>query len=216
MDAKSLNLAVLADKLHTGKWMLSGTVHEKLCDQLENLLSSDIDPSKFLTEPPEYKSQDSNLADVGSGPVTGIIPIKGILAKGPSEMAKAYFGFVDVDDVSNALDQAAGDTDIKEIVLDFACPGGESTGIEELGRKIEYIDANIKPVYAFTSAQCCSAAYWLAVNCRLVGKTPSSAVGSVGVYCLVLSEERALKDAGLKVQPFFGGKYKLMGHSLRI
>lgn len=217
MDNKSLNLAVLADKLYNGKWMLSGTVHSQLCDQFQKLLTSDIDPSKFLTEPTEFKAQsgDSKLADVGTGPVVGIVHIKGILAKGPSFIEQAYFGFVDVDDVSNALDQAAVDPDIKEIYCNWMSPGGETTGIEELSRKLAYIDKNVKPVYSFTSQLMCSAAFFAGVNSRKIGMTPSSAIGSVGVYCLVLDETEFNKKVGQEVIPFQSGKFKTMGHPWR-
>lgn len=218
MDAKSLNLAVLADRLHTGKWMLSGTVHEKLCEQLEKLLSSDIDPSKFLSPPQEYKAQsgDDNLSNVGKQPTPiGIVDIKGILAKNPSEMAQVLFGFVDVDNVSQMLDQAVLDPEIEEIILRISSPGGESTGIEELGRKIKYIDENVKPIYTWTETKCCSAAAWLGVNARKIGMTPSSAIGSIGVYCLVLDDTKFLEDVGQEVVPFVSGKYKMIGHSWR-
>src|SRR5205807_410377 len=94
-------------------------------------------------------------------------------------------------------------------------PGGETVGIEELGRKIVDIDENVKPVYVWTESQMASAAYWIGSQGRKLGMTPSSAVGSVGVYLLVLDATRQMEDQGLKIEAFSSGKYKMMGHEFR-
>ena len=69
----------------------------------------------------------------------------------------------------------------------------------------------VKPVYAFTEASCCSGALWLASQARAMFCTPSSRVGSVGVYAVYLDESRQLAAEGVTVNAISAGEHKLMG-----
>ena len=68
-----------------------------------------------------------------------------------------------------------------------------------------------KPVFAFTDSQMCSGAYWLASQCRSIIATPSADIGSIGVYCALVDESRALEMEGIKVNAVSAGGFKLAG-----
>ena len=157
-------------------------------------------------------SDDEEIDFKGSKTI-GIVPICGILIKGQvSDEDTSQYNICNIDEVSDMLDDLASDDNVSDIVLYINSPGGEITGIPELARKISEIDL-IKPVYAWTETMSCSAAYWLQSQARILGMTPSSEIGNVGVFLTVESSVEAFAKAGIKVEAFSVGEYKLMGHN---
>lgn len=144
-------------------------------------------------------------------PQLAVIPVYGILGKHLSAL-ETECGGCDVDAIGQAIDAAVRDTDIRAIVLDFDSPGGVVTGIPELATRIREADEQ-KPVYAFTGAQCCSAAYWLAASARAIFCTPTADLGSIGVYVALCDDSEWWKREGYKLELIKAGEYKAMGIS---
>lgn len=111
----------------------------------------------------------------------GVIPVKGVIGKGLSPLEKMT-GAVDLNEVSQNIDAYLADPEVKEIVLDIDSPGGTVTGVEEVARKIAN---SSKPTVAYTDGMMASAAYWLGSSADRVVGSPSSDVGSVGVYMAI-------------------------------
>lgn len=168
-------------------------VHAENADHLDLSERAPIEPQPSVNE-----SEDPSVA---------VIPVEGILGK-RLDWFEASCGGCDCNDVAAALDLAAKSPAVQSVILDFNSPGGTVTGIPELGRKIAAFD---KPIFAFTEVECCSAAYWLASQTDAIFATPSSVLGSVGVYLALLDESGWLEKEGLKVNAIVAGKYKLMG-----
>lgn len=137
-----------------------------------------------------------------------IIPVHGVLGKHlePLEMMS---GGCDLDTVSAMIDVAMADSEVQKIIFDFRTPGGEVTGIPELGRKIAGITS--KKTIAFTDSECCSGGVWLATQCQYFYTTSSAAVGSIGVWTAYLDISRQMANEGENMQAVFAGKFKLMG-----
>ena len=156
-------------------------------------VNDEFDPSSISYE---YKVDD-----------VSIIKIQGVLAKG---VGINDDGMIDVEIITDKLNTAMSDDSIKTIILDIDSPGGQVTGIEELGNLIlEY--GKIKPILAYTDTLCGSAAYWLASCCNGFAATPSSEIGSIGVFSLIEDHSERLEREGIRVNAFFGGIYKLLG-----
>ena len=111
----------------------------------------------------------------------GVIPVKGVIGKGLSPLEKMT-GAVDLNEVSQNIDAYLSDPEVKEIVLDIDSPGGTVTGVEEVSRKIKN---SKKPTVAYTDGMMASASYWLGSSADRVVGSPSSDVGSVGVYMAI-------------------------------
>jgi ClpP class serine protease len=73
---------------------------------------------------------------------------------GPAWYGSNYDGIV------TAAEKAAGDPDVKRIVLAVDSPGGEVIGCPEAAAALAQI-AKTKPVSAVVEGCCASAAYWL-------------------------------------------------------
>ena len=140
---------------------------------------------------------------------TEIIPVHGTIGQHLGTMDMLSGDGCDLDDVNAMIDVARADPSVERIIFDFRSPGGTVTGVPECGRKI--LSITDKETIAFTDSECCSGALWLAAQCQKFYATPSSSIGSVGVWCAYLDISRQMQNDGENMQAFFAGKYKLMG-----
>ena len=127
-------------------------------------------------------------------PPYAIVPIKGCIGRDLTEL-ESLCGACDIKDVEEMLEEAERDPAVKTIILDIDSPGGTSVGVPELANRIKN---STKEVITFTSGECCSAAYWLGSQAREFYATPSSSIGSVGVYICFTDASKYFADNGLK------------------
>jgi protease-4 len=200
----------IISKVYNEPWCITPAKHRAIQRALEYKLAGM--PMPGMPEPEDGDPEDEEMTVSNMGGVA-VIPIHGILGKHLSGM-EMMCGGCSVDSVCGMIESACDDELCKAIVLDINSPGGTVTGIPELANCIAEC-ATEKPVYAFTDSECCSAAYWLASQCTAIYATPSSSVGSIGVYVALLDESRALEDAGIKVNAISAGKWKLSGAPFR-
>lgn len=144
----------------------------------------------------------------------GIVRIYGAIDKCLSEVEIECWGGCDLADVDRALAQAEADPSIDTVMLEINSPGGSVTGVPETAARIARI-RQTKEVHSYTETMACSAAYYLASQADHFTCTPSSIVGSIGVYIALLDESRALELSGLKVNLIKAGKFKAMGASFK-
>ena len=137
----------------------------------------------------------------------GIVPVVGVIGKGLSPLEK-MMGAVDVNDVSAAIDAFAANPEVEKIALQVSSPGGTVTGVEELANKIRNLE---KPTMAYTDSEMASAAYWISSAADKVTVSPSSTVGSVGVYIAIPDYSEAAKMQGIKMVVIKSGKFKGAG-----
>jgi len=135
------------------------------------------------------------------------IPISGPIGYRLGSFEKGA-GAVDVADVSDELDSAEGDNDVRGIILDIDSPGGMVNGTPELADRIAAVE---KPIYAYSGGMIASAAYWLASAADSIFLTKSADAGSIGVYAPFVDYSQMAAQRGMKVQVFSSGKYKGMG-----
>ena len=216
-----MNLSQIQNKLLTSKWMLQKSELYAIWQQIENRQAIRVGGlvGKIFGEPSftnkktalDNKTTNETTNNNNDNGYMAVITISGILIKGESEDEM----FTNIDAITNELNMVANDNNCKSILLIFNSPGGETTGIEELGRLINNIDTILKPVYAWTETTMGSAALWLGSQARNIGMTYSATIGSCGVYMMLLDLTKQLDNEGIKVNAFSAGKYKLMGHEFK-
>jgi signal peptide peptidase SppA len=140
-------------------------------------------------------------------PPVAIIPVKGVIGKNLSEL-ESLCGSCDINDVEEMLEECERDPSIKTIILDIDSPGGTSVGVPELANRIKN---SSKEIISFTENECCSAAYWLGSQASSFYATPSSSVGSIGVYIAFPDYSEAYKMEGVKMDVIKAGAYKGAG-----
>src|SRR5690348_12767180 len=125
-----------------------------------------------------------------------IIPIDGPLSKSPSILS-LLCGGSDYETIGHDFQVALADPEVKAIVFDVDSPGGETTGCDELAQAI-FEARGQKPICAYVSGYCASAAYWLASSADQITIGKTSIVGSIGCYATLIDNTEALANAGLK------------------
>lgn len=185
--------------------------HAALCQLVEakmGRLRADDNPDLDLDDGPQGRADgredDEDLVQKGD---TAIIPVHGTLVRYPEDIAMSECG-CDMDTLSQRIDMVEHDSSISTVIYDFRTPGGDVCGVPEVGRKIKN---SRKDTIAFTGSMCCSGGIWLASQCQRFYGTPSSRIGSVGVYTMCIEMTAALEKEGVKIDPVFAGKYKLLG-----
>jgi signal peptide peptidase SppA len=117
-------------------------------------------------------------------------------------------GAVDVNDIAETIDDYATNPQVTRIAFQVSSPGGTVTGVEELANKVRNI---AKPTMAYTDSEMASAAYWVASAADKVVASPSSTVGSIGVYMTVADMTEMAKAQGIKMVVIKSGKFKGAG-----
>lgn len=123
----------------------------------------------------------------------GIIKIEGVLA----QYSDPWFGLIGYSTISSLLDQFAAAPNIASIILDINSPGGAAIGVEAVA---DQILATNKPIVAYVSGICCSAAYWIASAAdKIILSGNTSMVGSIGTMTTAIDFTGLYEKFGLKV-----------------
>ena len=140
-------------------------------------------------------------------PPFAVVPVHGVIGRNLSDL-EAMCGCCDVQAVEEMIEECERDPSIKTIILDFDSPGGTSVGVPELANRVK---ACSKEVISFTGSECCSAAYWIASQASQFYATPSSSVGSIGVYIAYPDLSKAYEMEGVRMDVIRAGTYKGAG-----
>lgn len=199
--------------LRSSKWAVTPATLQAITDSLGAHLRGTLRPTASLipdrpgpaASPPVDDDEDDMMKGVA------VIAVHGILGKNLS-MMEMECGGCDCGCVADALDDAVADPEVETILFDFDSPGGVVTGIPELAQRIREA-SSVKTTMAFTSGQCCSAAYWLASACDSIACTKSADLGSIGVYVALCDDSEWWKKEGYKLELIKAGDFKAMGIS---
>ena len=112
--------------------------------------------------------------------------------------------------LADALQIAANEEGITEILMDFATGGGVVRGLDVMSETIRRVDAR-KPVYAHTDSHSFSAGYWLACTARRVTASRMAEVGSIGTLMVLSTYVKAAEKEGIEYHVFRAGEFKALG-----
>ena len=155
-------------------------------DRLDNMIkfllhrmndSEEITKSLNLLQMEDKKNSLINVQMSGS---TAILNIEGVMVPKCSWI-DSICGFVSTLELNMKFQELVEDPMVSKIVNYFDTPGGETTAIMEFAESV-YSARNKKEIVTFTDADMCSAGYWVGSSSSKVVCTPSSTIGSIGVY----------------------------------
>ncbi|MCX7178775.1 MAG: S49 family peptidase [Proteobacteria bacterium] len=133
-----------------------------------------------------------------------VIPITGTLVHRGSQLDSAS-GLTSYTALENMVSTAAGDADVKGILLEVDSPGGQAAGVFDLGEKIR---ALAKPVWASVNEMALSGGYVLAAAADKVMITKSARVGSIGVIALHVDQSQKNAKTGYRYTAIHAGAKK--------
>ncbi len=108
-----------------------------------------------------------------------VIPVTGTIVRYSSFFTEICGG-VSTETLARDFNTALNDPSVKSIIFNIDSPGGEASGIAELGDMI-YEARSQKTIVAYVDDMAASAGYWIASSCSKVYASKTSMVGSIGV-----------------------------------
>ena len=200
--------------IRSAKWAVTPPTLQAIRDVLSSRLNGRIAPSAgdWFDEDDDEPAAPRVPFQMAA-PGVAVVQMRGIIGKNLSGMEMACGG-CDIAEVEENLTAALAALETSVVILDIDSPGGTVSGVAEFAAKIGELSAESgKPVLAYASGQCCSAAYWIACGCSGIACSPSSDVGSIGVYMAMVDESENWKEEGYKLVLIKAGDHKAAGIS---
>lgn len=159
-------------------WLILSAVREAIEGaKLSSGSYTDEQISQYEARSRSDSSSSKNLKVSGG---VASIQIHGALTNKPDFFSFMFAGGNPTyPDIISALNDAAGNDDVKEIELDIDSPGGTVAGLFEAIAAMQSVD---KPITAKVSGMAASAAYALASQAdTIVATSPAAMFGSIGI-----------------------------------
>lgn len=137
------------------------------------------------------------------------LPIYGVITPRGNMMARSSGGTT-AESILTEFRAAMADPAVDGIVLDIDSPGGAVEGVDELAAEIR-TSRGTKPIVAVANYMAASAAYWIASAADEIIASPSSMVGSIGVFTAHDDISEAQAKLGIKRTVISAGKHKAEG-----
>ena len=198
--------------LRSAKWAVTPVTLQAIRDTLSARLTGhlptkqtgdmDDDDLEPVAPPPPYQM---------AAPGVAVVDMCGIIGKNLSGL-EMMCGGCDIKAVESNLIAALAAPETLAVVLNIDSPGGTVSGVAEFADEIAELSAAAgKPVLAYASGMCCSAAYWIACGCAAIACSPSSDVGAIGVYMALMDESANWAEEGYKLVLIKAGDFKAAG-----
>ena len=120
-----------------------------------------------------------------------------VVAQGEIIDGDAPAGLVGGLSTAQLIRQAREDETVKAIVLRVDSPGGSVFGSELVRRELELARSGGKPVVVSMGNVAASGGYWVSTSADEVIADPATVTGSIGVFALMPSADKALDKLGV-------------------
>jgi len=155
-------------------------------------------------------TEDSEEASYFVRESVAVIPLAGSLfAK--ANLLTQHSGCTSYQKFEANFRHAAARSDIKSIIIDCDSPGGQVAGCKDVADMLYGARGGDKPIMAYVSGQCCSAAMYIGAACDRIISSPSSLLGSIGTLIMVRDSSGAYERAGLKMNVLRSSPLKAAG-----
>lgn len=138
------------------------------------------------------------------------IPIQGALAYNPDICEMFFDGVEDSRAVTQMLNEAADNDDVKGVLIRMDTPGGMLLGGPEMADAVSRIKAS-KPVVTHIGGLGASLGYMIASQSSAIVANRSAIVGSIGVIASVTDYTGMLDKYGVKFEYFTNKEAKFKG-----
>lgn len=187
---------------YVGAWAIEPTAASVLV-----AAAKDADLVKHVSETVIAPSAEVQMLTAGLNQKIAVVHLTGTLMKAASSMSSGTSTVA----ARREIRKAASDPEVSAIMLAIDSPGGTVAGTADLGAEIAAANKK-KPVWAYASDLCASAAYWCASQAEKVfANDRTAAVGSIGTLLVVYDQSRAMENMGVKTLVFGTGPIKGAG-----
>ena len=135
---------------------------------------------------------DGALPQADARPQVAVVVAEGAIAGG--ELPPGQVGG---ESTSLLLRDARDDDNVKAVVLRVNSPGGEVFASEQIRREVAALKKAGKPVVVSMGDVAASGGYWISMNADRIYADPSTITGSIGIFGLFPTANRALDKIGV-------------------
>ncbi len=135
---------------------------------------------------------DGALSPADMRPQVAVVVAEGEIAGG--ELPPGQVGG---ESTSALLRSARDDDHVKAVVLRVNSPGGEVFASEQIRREVAALKEAGKPVVVSMGDVAASGGYWISMNADRIYADPSTITGSIGIFGLFPTANRALDKIGV-------------------
>lgn len=199
----------IAAKLFCHPWCILPETLAAMCSQFEIAASATDPVGPTVIDRGERVPLHPQVESAGG---LALIRVHGVLGKHLDLMEMECGGY-DVALLEEQLAHIADDPAVSTVVMDFRSPGGIVMGIRSAAEAVLATRRAGKKCVAYTSDQCCSAAYWIASACEALYAEESAPVGSISTIVAGVDNSQEWEKAGRQRKVFATGKFKAMGMS---
>ena len=121
-----------------------------------------------------------------------LVVVQGEIVDGESDN-----GTAGGDTISQLLQEAQHDDDVKAVLLRVNSPGGSVFASEKIRRAVEALQDDGKPVVVSMSTLAASGGYWISMAADQIWAEPSTITGSIGIFGLVPTIDQPLNKLGI-------------------
>ena len=126
------------------------------------------------------------------GDAVGVVIASGVISDGDAPP-----GSIGGLSTATLIRKARDDENIKALVLRVDSPGGSAFGSELIRRELELTRSAGKPVVVSMGDLAASGGYWIAMAADEVIADPATITGSIGVFALLPTAEKAMDKIGV-------------------
>ncbi len=138
------------------------------------------------------KHLDGALPQADLRPQVAVVVAEGEIAGGDLPP-----GRVGGESTAALLHEARDDENVKAVVLRVNSPGGEVFASEQIRREVTALKDAGKPVVVSMGDVAASGGYWISMNADRIYADPSTITGSIGIFGLFPTADRALDKIGV-------------------
>ncbi len=139
-----------------------------------------------------------------SGPAVAVVHVAGSIVDG-----EAPSGAAGGDTISQLIEDALADSDVKALVVRVDSGGGSATASEQIRLAMEEARAKKLPVIASFGPVAASGGYWIGTGADSIFASPATITGSIGVFGVIPTFQGTLQELGIstdgvRTTPFSG------------
>lgn len=150
------------------------------------------DPKQPTFRQVSFQRYLARLTPKPAGDAIGVVVAAGEISDGNEPAGK-----IGGRSTAELIRQARHDDKVKAVVLRVDSPGGSAFGSELVRRELELTRAAGKPVVVSMGDVAASGGYWVSLAADEVIADPTTVTGSIGVFALLPSADKALDKLGV-------------------
>ena len=157
-------------------------------------------------------SWDEEYVSGGGLDKIAVLPVSGEISEESSQGLLSGGSSATPGALQSQLDQAAGDSSVKAVILEVNSPGGSVVASDEMHDAIlDFKRQTGKPVVVSMQDLAASGGYYISTAADDIVANKSTFTGSIGVILSLLNYSKAAEKYGIKQNAITSGKFKEIG-----